>query len=412
MKISDVVVGPRCRRELGDIAGLAQSIAEVGLLHPIVVQPDGVLVAGARRLAACRQLGWGEIPVTVIDVDEIVRGEIAENAQRKNLLPTEIDAIRRVVEPLAKAAAAERRVSAHASPGNFPEHEKGQTRDKVGAFAGVSGRQVEKIARVVEAAEEEPELYGHLVAEMDRTGRVDGVYKRFKIIGQADVIRQEPPPLPSNGPYRVIVADPPWPYELRRTDPSHRSALPYPEMPVDAICAIEVAGLAHDDCILWLWTTNAHHRDAYAVLDAWGFEHKTTLTWVKNRMGAGHWLRGQTEHCLMAVRGHPIVALSNQTTVLFGLARAHSQKPEEFYELVERFCPASRYAYLFARDNRPGWDMHADEIVPEPPLTDSWPCGARTRGRCKRAAHPGALGGHDQGGAAAAGRASLQTPQR
>lgn len=45
---------------------------------------------------------------------------------------------------------------------------------------------------------------------------------------------------------------------------SHRAALPYPEMTVEAICAINVAGLAHDDRILWLWTTNAHHCDAYA----------------------------------------------------------------------------------------------------------------------------------------------------
>jgi N6-adenosine-specific RNA methylase IME4 len=182
-------------------------------------------------------------------------------------------------------------------------------------------------------------------------------------------------------------------------------------MTVDAICAIGVAGLAHDDCILWLWTTSAHHRDAYAVLDAWGFEHKTTLTWVKDQMGVGHWLRGRTEHCLMAVRGHPIVELSNQTTALRGPVRAHSQKPEKFYQLVERLCPASRYAYLFARDTRPGWDTDGDEILPEPPLTDSGLCGARTPGRCKGAARPGTLGGHDQGGAAAAGRSPLQTCQ-
>ena len=97
------------------------------------------------------------------------------------------------------------------------------------------------------------------------------------------------------------------------------------------------------------------------MLDAWGFEHKTTLTWFKDKMGVGHWLRGQTEHCLMAVRGHPLVELTNQTTALFEKVRAHSQKPEAFYELVERLCPAPRYAGLFSRDSRPGWDMHGDE---------------------------------------------------
>jgi MT-A70 len=57
----------------------------------------------------------------------------------------------------------------------------------------------------------------------------------------------------------------------------------------------------------------------------------------------------RTEHCLMAVRGKPTVTLTNQTTVLHAPARAHSQKPDAFYDMVEALCPAPRYAYLFAR---------------------------------------------------------------
>jgi N6-adenosine-specific RNA methylase IME4 len=76
----------------------------------------------------------------------------------------------------------------------------------------------------------------------------------------------------------------------------------------------------------------------------------------------GDWLRGQTEHCIMAVRGKPTVVLTNQTTLLHGPVRAHSQKPDEFYELVESLCPAPRYAYLFSREQREGWDMHGDEL--------------------------------------------------
>jgi ParB family chromosome partitioning protein len=56
--ISDIRVGDnRHRRELGDIAGLAESIRTIGLLHPITVDAEGNLLAGARRLAACKQLG-------------------------------------------------------------------------------------------------------------------------------------------------------------------------------------------------------------------------------------------------------------------------------------------------------------------------------------------------------------------
>ena len=91
------------------------------------------------------------------------------------------------------------------------------------------------------------------------------------------------------------------------------------------------------------------------MLTAWGFEHKTILTWGKDRFGFGDWLRGQTEHCIMAVRGNPTTTLTNQSTLLTAPMRAHSQKPEAFYALVESLCPAPAYLELFARKARPGW---------------------------------------------------------
>jgi ParB family chromosome partitioning protein len=87
--IDDINVGARARRDLGDIDRLAQSIAEVGLLHPIVVNNDCRLIAGARRLKAVKSLGWEKVSVTVVPLDDIVRGEYAENTFRKDFLPSE-----------------------------------------------------------------------------------------------------------------------------------------------------------------------------------------------------------------------------------------------------------------------------------------------------------------------------------
>ena len=188
---------------------------------------------------------------------------------------------------------------------------------------------------------------------MDRTGRVNGVFQKLLVAEKAEKIRKEAPPLPQHGPYRVIVADPPWAYEKRPLDASKLGTCPYPQMSIEQIRALPVASLAHDDTILWLWTTNSHLREAFTVLDAWGFVHKTILTWVKNKIGTGDWLRGQTEHCLLAVRGKPTVHLINQTTVLHAPAGAHSAKPDAFYELVEALCPAPRYCELFQRKLRP-----------------------------------------------------------
>jgi N6-adenosine-specific RNA methylase IME4 len=90
------------------------------------------------------------------------------------------------------------------------------------------------------------------------------------------------------------------------------------------------------------------------------------MTWGKDRFGTGDWLRGRTEHCILAVRGHPTVTLTNQTTLLSASAGAHSAKPERFYEMVESLCPAPRYASLFHRGTtRPLWDGHGDEIALE-----------------------------------------------
>jgi N6-adenosine-specific RNA methylase IME4 len=98
------------------------------------------------------------------------------------------------------------------------------------------------------------------------------------------------------------------------------------------------------------------------VLKTWGFTPKTMLTWAKDKMGTGDWLRGQTEPCIMAVRGKPTVELTNQTTLLVAPTRGHSRKPDEFYALVESLCPAPRYASLFHRGpTRPNWDGHGDE---------------------------------------------------
>lgn len=160
--------------------------------------------------------------------------------------------------------------------------------------------------------------------------------------------------------YRTIVADPPWHYDNRATDETHRGRLPYASMTLDEIRALPVSEWAAADAVLWLWTTNAHIEHAFGVARAWGFEPKTILTWAKDRMGLGDWLRGQTEHCLMAGRGRPLLTLTNETTLLHGRRTEHSRKPDTFYELVERVSPGP-HLEMFARRRRFGWDVWGNE---------------------------------------------------
>jgi ParB family transcriptional regulator, chromosome partitioning protein len=80
MPIGTIRVGERVRKDMGDLASLAASMGQHGLLHPVVIKSDRTLVAGHRRLEAARLLEWQDIPVTVIDVDDLLSAERDENA--------------------------------------------------------------------------------------------------------------------------------------------------------------------------------------------------------------------------------------------------------------------------------------------------------------------------------------------
>jgi N6-adenosine-specific RNA methylase IME4 len=311
-----------------------------------------------------RKLGRTCVPAHVVPLADILRGEFDENAVRADFLPSEYVAIKRALEGEERRQAQERQrvggqMKGEAS-GNLPQASKGRVNDKIAKAVGIGRRTLERSEAIVAAAERD-ERFAPLVEEMDRTRRVNGVYRKLVVATKAETIRAETSPLPGRGPYRVIVADPPWTYSIRANDPSQRGVCPYPQMSIEEIRTLGVAGIAHDDALLWLWTTNAHLEHAFPIARAWGFEPKTVLTWVKDQMGVGTWLRGQSEHCLLAVRGRPTVQLSNQTTVLHAPVGAHSAKPDEFYALVEALCPAARYAELFQRTPRPNWDGHGDE---------------------------------------------------
>lgn len=168
----------------------------------------------------------------------------------------------------------------------------------------------------------------------------------------------KPPQIP--GEYEVIAIDPPWPYGTAYDPEGRRAASPYPEIALEALAEMKLP--AAQDCILWLWTTHAFMRAALALLDTWEFREVAILTWVKDRMGLGQWLRSQSEFCIMAVKGTPRVNLSNQTTVLNGPMREHSRKPDEFYQLVEGLVEEEdRKADIFGREQRNGWDVFGNE---------------------------------------------------
>lgn len=166
MNIAEIEIGERDRTDSGDLAGLVESIRGVGLLHPVVVTADGNLVAGGRRLDAARQLGWHEIPVTVVDLEsaaDVLRAELDENTCRKPLTPYEASRARErratVLAPPAAAAKGHGQTAPGKSKpnasGNFPEAlaEGRRTRNVAAIGTGYSGKTLDKVDRIRDAAE-------------------------------------------------------------------------------------------------------------------------------------------------------------------------------------------------------------------------------------------------------------------
>ena len=103
----------------------------------------------------------------------------------------------------------------------------------------------------------------------------------------------------------------------------------------EELLALPVAEWAEDDCHFYCWATNSNMQDALELVRVWGFEQKTILTWVKPVIGLGDYFRNRTEHVVFAVRGNTDTRSNSLSNVIFApRSSRHSEKPEEFYDLV------------------------------------------------------------------------------
>jgi N6-adenosine-specific RNA methylase IME4 len=172
--------------------------------------------------------------------------------------------------------------------------------------------------------------------------------------------------------HSTVLADPPW--QGQSGEPH------YLTLPGERIKQIGISLERHlaADAFCWLWVTNGTIPLGQQVLEAWGFEYRSLLTWVKPRLGLGRPLRNMTEHVMLGVRGKPKELFHSQGTWLFAPVQDHSHKPEEVHEIIERLCPGP-YLELFARRPRHGWHVWGNQVrsdidllgfpVPDSPLT-------------------------------------------
>jgi N6-adenosine-specific RNA methylase IME4 len=197
-------------------------------------------------------------------------------------------------------------------------------------------------------------------------------------------------------PFRVICADPPWPFGDSLPGAKRGASKHYDLLSLDDIRDGNFLGgsfvrsetiddLVADDAYLFLWRVAAGGgannltlaEEAYSVARAWSFTPKTEIVLRKRtkndkrHFGMGWHVRNEHETCVLCVRGKPKPLVRNIRSIVSAVmpsgenGRAiHSSKPEKFYNRVVERISAGPYLELFARAHRPGWTCVGDQLTP------------------------------------------------
>ncbi len=193
------------------------------------------------------------------------------------------------------------------------------------------------------------------------------------------------------GLFDVVVLDPPWQFDDRNTRGAAERH--YPTMSFEEIHSLPLESITNPNgSHLFCWTTAAHLGEALQHVEKWGFSYKQYVVWTKTkavrtelvgdlkiihrlidveiddpvplRIGLGHYWRHVTEIALFATRGKGVSPLTHgYPNQFFAPLQEHSQKPELFQDMVERFSPGRTRLEIFARRERPGWITVGNEVA-------------------------------------------------
>lgn len=183
--------------------------------------------------------------------------------------------------------------------------------------------------------------------------------------------------------YSVIVIDPPWSYGSdtgrTRTAEHHYDTIGNNGKEINRKTGAGIQGIIEQTPLdewsakeshLYLWTTNPKLPFAFEAMRAWGFEYKTTLTWVKTKAdgqphggGMGWFFRGATEHVLFGTKGGKgIPSALRKPNVVLAPPTGHSAKPVAFYELLRSIYPKDeRMLDVYARTRHERFDAWGNE---------------------------------------------------
>lgn len=189
------------------------------------------------------------------------------------------------------------------------------------------------------------------------------------------------PDLP-NKRFDIIYADPPWDYNGKlqfdktsksadKVDLSKKifissAAFKYPTLKTPELMKIPVDGIAKNDCLLFMWTSNPHLAQAIELGKAWGFEYRTVaFVWDKMSHNPGKYTLSNCELCLVFKRGRiPRPRGARDVQQLVRSPRGeHSEKPAEVRQAIEKMFPTQERIELFARKRTDGWSAWGIDVL-------------------------------------------------
>lgn len=184
--------------------------------------------------------------------------------------------------------------------------------------------------------------------------------------------------------YGIIYADPPWRFtglgskgirsgKMRHDKPELHKNIPienkYPTMSIKELRASPVKGISDDNCVLFLWTTDAHLPYAIEIMKAWGFDYATVgFTWLKKTSTGkqvcyyGYWTLKGVEMCLLGRKGKPKPINHKIRQIVEAKRREHSRKPDEVRNRIVELMGNLPRIELFARQKTLGWDVWGNEV--------------------------------------------------
>jgi len=338
---------------------LVESIKRNGVIVPIWITADNQIIAGHRRVDACKRLGLTVIPCQIkVYSEKLV---IETNRYRQKTWAEKLKESE-ALDLIYSAEAKERQVDGGRLKGEmklvqtFAQASK--SRQKVAKALGTSHTQLKKVETIATCC---PELLTKIDSGETTVNRVYNDIKRVEQVEKNEALKQDiPAPV---GVYDVVVIDPPWPIKkiVRDVAPNQVAELDYPTMSIDEIKALEIPAAC--DCHLFAWTTHKYLPDTFDIISGWGFKYVCCFVWHKN---GGFQPFGLPQYnCEMVIycrKGVPKFRDLKSFPVCFNADRGkHSEKPIEFYEMIKRVTSGSRLD-MFGRKAIKGFSSWGNEI--------------------------------------------------